>query len=245
MSHVVDKIRKLLAMADGTENEAEASAFAEKAAALLASNNLSMQDISEEEKGEMSEHMWETKYLDPWRRRIIEQSALLYFCDCFFRKWWDHDSRRGRWGIVIVGRPHNAYIAKMMATYLIDTTLRLASAYSFSDEKPKYLTRRGACIGFERGCGEMLAHRLHKLRIAKSEGDRVYVGGNPGNLPALYATEADLAMNYIKSLNLKVGNTRASDLETAASAAGIRAAKNISLEPQLTKTSAHLLESKS
>ncbi len=239
MSHVVDKIRKLLAMADGTENEHEAASFAEKAAALLAANNLSLADISEEE-GDISEHMWETMYFDPWRRRVIEQAAMLYFCDVFFRKWYDKAGRKRRQGIVIVGRPHNAYIAKMMASYLIDTTLRLANNYG-KKEKPIYMSRRAATIGFERGCGEMLAYRMSQLRLEKSKGDQVRVAGNPGNLPALYADEAGLVNSYLNSLGLKEGSFRQSDLRTAASGAGIRAAKNISLEPQLTKTSAHLL----
>jgi len=238
--HVIDKIRKLLAMAEGNENEAEAALFAEKAAAMLAAHNLSMADVAEEEKGDISESEWHTMYLDPWRRRIIRSAAMLYFCDIFLRKWYDKEGHRMRDGVVIVGRPHNVFIAKEMADYLINTTMRLAISYSKETES-QVRTQRGMRLAFERGCGERLAVRLNEMRLAKSHGEIIYRNGNPGNLPALYTTESLLTKQYLEALRLGVARVRGSDLSTLHSRAGMRAANQISLSPQLGGGKRHLL----
>lgn len=242
--HVVDKIRKLLAMAENSPNEAEAALFAEKAAELLAAHNLSMTDIRDEEKGEISEHHWKVMYLDPWRRRLIRASAQLYFCDTLLQKWWDKESHQLRPGIVIVGRPHNVFISKEMSNYLISTTLRLAGEYAKKHVNERY-TERKTRLAFERGCGEKLAWRLGELRKAKSSGMVIKTpSGNPGNLPALYTQEAELTKSYIDALGLKNAKIRGSDLSTIHSGAGMKAANAISLEPQLTTKVTHLLEEK-
>lgn len=245
MSHIVDKIQKLLAMAnDDSLSEEIAALYAAKAADLLAANNLSMSDVVTEDADDgLIEQQWETMYLDPWRRRLIRASAQLYFCDNFLRKWWDKKAHRLRDGVVLIGRPHNIFIAKMMATYLIDTTMRLAIDYSHKNPTA-YFTPRGTRLAFERGCGEKLAWRLHELRKSKSAGEQIFRETNPGNLPALYATEADLAKKYIESLGLKNAKVRGSDLSTIHSKAGVRAANAISLEPQITQTPTNLLENK-
>jgi len=232
--HIVDKVAKLLAMAkDENLSEDVAALYAQKAADILAQHNLSMADLSEMEKGgELEEREWQTMYLDPWRRRIIRASAMLYFCDIFIRDWWDEESGRSRAGVVLVGRPHNTYIAREMATYLIDTTMRLAIDYS-KVTKSNVRTQRGMRLAFERGCGEKLAYRLNVLRQERMAGDRVRNGTNPGNLPALYDDELAICKAYLMSLGLKPGGFRGSDLQSLHSAAGIRAANTISLSHQI------------
>lgn len=233
---LVDKIRKLRAKSEGTDNEHEAAIFAAKVAEMLAENGLSMADITEDLRDDpIGDMMWETMYLDPWRRHLIQMAAKLYFCSTYLFPWRDGVKKRD--GIRIVGRPHNAIVAKEMSEYLINTTVRLARNYS---------GERSERLGFERGCGERLARRLYeKWQEQTAAAAQHSPSGNPANLPALYQNEDRLVREFKARLGLvKATGLRGSELGSHHSAAGARAANSVSLSGQISssRSGGHLLK---
>jgi len=237
---IIRRVRALLAKAKSTDNEHEAAAFAAKAAEMLQTHNLDLASIerSAGEQGEaVSEVRLNWRYCDPWRKSIARACAELYFCK-IYRHHIVEQNKKGtwtyRWGITIVGKPHNAAVAESMIEYLIGTTLRLMREYS---------SVRAEQLPFARGCGERLAARLREMeREAKRKSAaatghatvRAAEEAGSGNLPALYKTELELVESHMETLGLEKGRRSAgSDLSGHHAAEGIAAGNTVSLAPQV------------
>lgn len=226
---IVETIAKLRAKAeDKSVTEEEASLFADKVAELLAKHNLNLDDIDREDNHIVEEH-WHTVYCDPWRRYIAHSAARLYFCDCYYRKWYDPLSRRVRDGIVFVGSATNIFVAKEMSEYLFNTTMRMAIKYAHEHKDTNYSWRQTR-LNYERGMGTRLAQRLRQLREARMQKQT----GDKSGLPALYDTESVRAREHIDSLKLtkKVGFTSVFTRRSAAQA-GFQDAEKVSLQAQV------------
>ena len=84
-SKVVEKIRKLLALAE-SDNEAEAKNAMLKAQKLMAKNSISLEQVSDEKEDEvfhaMAEHKWNAKFRIPLSQIIAENFRCeVYMCD--------------------------------------------------------------------------------------------------------------------------------------------------------------------
>lgn len=229
------KIRKLRAKAeDPSVTEAEATLFAAKVAALLAEHGLSEAALHLPDEDPITNHRWDVRFSDPWRRTICRCAARLYFCGLFVHSWHEKNPKHATDprapmfkfynGLTFVARAHNATVAREMSDYLIRTTLRLGYAYSET---------RAEQLAFMRGCGERLGQRLYYLwdeqtRAAKQRGP----SGNPQNLPALYADEEALYRAAMEKEDLRPFG-RGSDLNSEHADAGAAAADGVSLAPQV------------
>lgn len=205
---IADKVRKLLAKANGTNNEAEAAAFAAKAQALMVEHNLQMSDVEMKEEALIGvEHLrFEFKDNYPWTRQLASAVAGYYMCGFYYM---------GRTNtFVLLGRPSRTEVAKMMFEYLFTTSRRLGRAYS------NVGSIRNA---FERGCGIGLANRLRVLTAkAKGEPDK-------SGLPALYqGAEAEIA-DFMNTLRRKSSVSKTG----VGFHAGQSAANNVSLNTQV------------
>ena len=229
ISKLVEKIAKLRAVAEkGNLGEEETKLFADKVAELLAQHNLSLSDLDREENSIIEEH-WHTIYCDPWRRYIAHSAARLYFCDCYYRKWYDEVSHKVRDGIVFVGTATNIFVAKEMSEYLFNTTMRMAIAYAHAQEKNTHYSWRKTRLNYERGMGTRLAMRLRELREARSNKEAV-----KSAVPALYDEESARAKAHIDALGLKekAGFTSKFTRKTAARA-GFEDAEQVQLSEQI------------
>lgn len=240
---IIDKIRKLRAMAEGTNNEAEAALFATKVSELLSAHGLSMADISEVDRDDSLEHeKFEMMYADPWRMSLFRSCCRLYFCDSFQDSWLDEKADKYRKGRTIIGRPHNVIICREMYQYLEATTLRLAKDYARNNPTMSE-TPRALRVGFERGCGVRLAQRLDELyRAQTASGAKRSDKGNPANLPALYEDEHKLVKNYMKqNFNLHTLKGRGSSVNRHGQE-GMKAANKVSLNQQVQGSAGRLLK---
>jgi len=209
---VLDKIRKLLALSH-SPNENEAAAAAAKAHALLAEYNLSMSDLdvkaqADEDKFVIDRDM--TTDSVPWRRRIAQAVARLYFCHYFFAHHYETTLAR-RNGYIrhdihsFVGARHNVDVAKLMFKYLSDTVDRLAIEGSKRvpmSERSRYVT------SFKAACTLRLAQRINERYEAAKRGEVKTEGGR--NLPALLDTYASVQNALTKFIDKKVGKLRVS-----------------------------------
>lgn len=81
---LIDRIRKLLALASNNSNIHEASLAAERAQKLIIENNLSLFDI-EKESPKFSSFTYESK-IDPWRRFLAHMVAECMGGHCFYER---------------------------------------------------------------------------------------------------------------------------------------------------------------
>lgn len=224
-SPLMRKIRLLMAKAQGTNNEHEAAAFAEKVQELLLENNLSVSDIkmsSGEQAESVGQHEQKNDGRDflksPARKALLGSVCRFYMCQYL------------RWGnnrVVIVGKKSNAEVATEMMNYLLETTIRLSNAYS-----PKQNER----VDFRRGCMLALCGRLDELRYRREqEAKRPQKTGN--TLPVLFVDESRQVEAYLKTQNVRVGKGVRVKQGLHASA-GRQAGSTISLQPQVRQGAA-------
>lgn len=235
-SEMARKVRALLAKANGTENEAEAAAFAAKAQELLNKHNLDLEAIMRQggTGEEVTEVLVKTMYTDIWRISIFHEAAELYFCKIYIDRWVD--DRGGKYkvrkGVKIVGKPHNLAVAEPMIEYLISTVRHLSTAYS---------KQRAEYLAFERGCGMRIAERLRIMNLEAQERAAREAGhlsieaaaSAGGNLPALIRSELALADSFMDKLGLS--KTRASSTNVGGdhAAAGRAAGDKVSFSGQV------------
>lgn len=221
---MLDRVAKLRAKAQGTDNEAEAAIFLAKVAEMLAKHNLdeAMLDArdSDREQGPIGRHNFGQRVPDAWRERIVTGVARVYFCKITFGlkngKADPHDWRFN-------GREHNAIVAMAMAEYLFATVKRMAREYSPISREQK---------NFRKGAADRLYNRLYKM----AEDARPKGPIPESNRMALMVIDEDRAVADF------VGNVKSipnkSHRHGAGSSAGWEAGGSIGLNTQVTETRA-------
>jgi hypothetical protein len=235
---MIDKIRKLLALAS-SPNENEAAAANEKAQALLLEYNLSMSDVgtTEDEVGDepITADVNGVTSAEPWRRPLANAIAQMYFCKYVYVTWHGKDTH------TFIGTKVNAEVTKLMFDYLHETVNRLARAGARSVPKHEQSPYR---VSFRAAATRRLCIRIYdRIQEAKRGGVIKTEGGNM--LPALLsmfekanaATAAFMQEKYGK--NLKTKNSTLRDLHSRGTSDGHAAGGSIGLDPQV-RSSANL-----
>jgi uncharacterized protein DUF2786 len=220
---LLKRIRALKAKAeDAGTTEAESLAFAGKVQELLSQYNLELSQLSfeEQEDSPVSHEDYNANWnTSPARRMLAIAVCNLYYVKPLIRT-------KGPW--VLIGRKHNLIMAKEMAAYLIQTTIKISNAWGRA-------TPGGNVVDFRRGCFKRLSERLGELywEQAKKAAPQYTPQGNPGNLPALYMSEEKLLDNYVTA-RWKPRAHRARPIKQGYSAmAGRQAGNTISLHRQM------------
>lgn len=129
---LIDKIRKLMAKAEGTDNQAEADAFMAKANSLLVKHNLSMSSIDVKDnangitEGEQIA-FGEKKEEGTWETYLMAAVSSYNLCESIL-----HKRRKVKGGtITIIGSTENVEIVMYIYAVARDTIRRLSrKAYS-------------------------------------------------------------------------------------------------------------------
>lgn len=143
-SNISQRIRKLLALADGNQNEHERDAAMKLALELLAKHNLDLSVVTDASK-ELSvvEHEAWLK-LEPWIRAILQAACKLYYTRFYMRpifRGYYHD--RKEWHPTFVGTEENISVTMELASWLINS-IRLESNYLFTEPYERRSFRLGA-----------------------------------------------------------------------------------------------------
>jgi len=230
MTHeqIVARVQKLLALAT-SPNEHEAASAAAKAHALLAEHNLSLSEVASSNSDTdtpVGTVESTTVHGTPYERRMWSQVAKLNFCSYFYTRTY-----KGKILHNVVGNQANSLVACAMATYLMDTVLRLSKeARAERDESMRW---RDA---FRKGCADTITHRImERIKELRSGEDATKSISNPGNLPALYddqnkAVQAYLAKNHP---NLTTAKSREGRADASAYRSGSQAGSTVSLNQQV------------
>lgn len=216
---VIDRIKKLMALADRATNEHEAALASSRMQALLQEHNLTRAEI--ESRNEGSE---QAALPDAPREKLTHERAALYryqrdlmstIADNNFCMYWTAKKTKidaaGRFtrfmpghaepvrvklakAHVLIGRSENVAATVLMYDYLIDAMNRLlpfGGAERRSTDARLWLA----------GCAETLCERLQEQRIRREKKEKKTVQ-TPGivRLVDLYGTEADLNRDFKRGL---------------------------------------------
>lgn len=245
---IIDKIQKLLSLAN-SPNENEAAQAAAKAQQLLMQHNLSLEDIKA--KSTFSNSI-EREELEAHKRKIHWKGKLAHaIADANFCKIWWHNGR-----LELAGKSHNRAIVKSLYEYLSTAIERLANL-GVKAEKLNYKNYLEQIAGmgivpmpepnwrtwkssFITGCSSRLCDRI------KEQTDRMKTEGIPEtNVTGLicrqaYDREREAITIYLQSLGISLRRCRANskaNFSRDGYSAGQRAADSISLNRQVNASS--------
>jgi hypothetical protein len=170
---VIEKVRKLLALADNNPNEAEAEAAANKARELLEAFNLDMAHISKESGNGYSPR--DKRILNGglynWQRDLWHMTAQLNFC----KYWYIRGTTKGsQYKHELLGSKANVISTTLMAGYLQGTVERLAREWMM-ENRPGLSIFTKEAIAYREGITNRLTTRMWTLRnkrLAEEEAKR-------------------------------------------------------------------------
>lgn len=218
---VLDKITKLLALAD-SPNEHEAALAMEKAHALLAEHNLTMANVAAHTTStpleEIGHDTATSKMGATWVRHLWYATAKLYFCEYFYSRG-NHRTYH-----TVIGSQANSATAIHMAEYLTSAVVKLSNAAGTGTFRSN----------FRQGCAMRLNARMRDLK-AQQENPATT---SSSNLPAVYNQSEAAANDYMdEKFNIRKGKSRAVSISNGDGySAGNKAAEGIGLHTQTTTT---------
>jgi len=223
LDKVLRVIRALKAKAEGTNNEAEAAAFAAKAAEMMAQYGLEEAQLSVEEQSGIEKDEFNDGWsISPARKHLASAVCRLYMVRPILT---------GHKNWTLVGRKHNIVMCREMMEYLVNTTQRLSSQW-----KRENGATEGQRTDFKRGCFVRLTERIGELRKQQEQAaqPKFNAKGNPENLPALYQQEKSLVDRQVAVFFPNLGKSRRSTVHMGAAAShGYAAGGSVSLNRQV------------
>lgn len=229
---IIDKIRKLLAKANGTTNEAEAAVFAAKAREMMIQHQLDQTDVEQDAEGspEIDVTYVEVKYDTPWARQLCYWLAKYYLCGMYRSRRTGSISA----AYVIVGRESRRAVVAEMFEYLQKTVYRLSNvaARVAVDNGVIYESRSQPYKhNFQKGCGSQIAYRLMTL-YEKSKKDAPVVDSR---LPMIIANSEQEIENYLNNMELEKAR-RSKQKIGLGYQAGALAGTKVSLNEQISSS---------
>lgn len=225
---IIDRIKKLLALANNNPNENEAAVAMAKATELLEAYNLDMASV-----GGTTDHARNDKKrkggLYSWQRNLWRAVAELNFCHYFSLKGL---ARGSQYEHRLIGSHANVIATEMMATYLQDTVEKLAQKWAKESGYGSVFVREA--IAYREGMTNRLAERLaarreelvSKARQEAEERKRnqaraEVVTGNELTILDVISSEADFNNDYLNGWEM--GTTARNRAKREAESAAWRA----------------------
>jgi len=159
---VIEKVRKLLALAQNNDNEHQAEAAANKARELLEAYNLDLAHVSKASgNGYAPRDKQKTSGgLYQWQRDLWNMTATLNFC----KYWYIRGTYKGStYQHELLGSKVNVISTRLMAQYLQDAVERLAREWVAENRPGKSIFIKEA-IAFREGVASRLVSRMWQIR---------------------------------------------------------------------------------
>lgn len=230
---LIERMRKLLALATNNDNEHQASAAMAKLQEMLEAHNLDMAVLGTSGKGAQRSDTKKTGGLYSWQRRLWQSVAELNFCFYFSIKGL---ARGSVYEHRLVGSHANVIATEMMAKYLQETVERLAQQWA-KDNLYKSVFVREA-IAYREGMSTRICDRLSDRRHeiiekAKQEAEErkrdqaraaMSTTGTELTILDVISSEADYNNDYLHGYEMgtTARNRAESEARQAAYEAGVR-----------------------
>jgi len=231
---IIDKVRKVLTLANRASNEHEAAAAAAVAQRFMAEHDLCIEDIgevSEEDLKIIKEDVYSSGRLATWRMRLLQHVAACFNCAILINSnpgrrknsWYGDDSYPGSKTLILVGTSDDISAARAVNDYLSEVVERLAKANAHGNG-------RSYVNSYKQGMTSRLGQRLKAQSVEIVEEVKEH------------ATSAGTELVVVKNANLKsfmasYGPSKRSygnrNIDYAGYHAGKRDADHVSLNRQL------------
>lgn len=216
---VVEKIKKLLALAEGNQNENERKVAMQFAMDLLAKHNLDIVKVQSASLDIRVEEIAANFRLEPWIRVVLHAACELYYTDFYISHDFDVFAMREIKFPVFVGTAENIAVTIEMAAWLIHS-IRLESNRTFKDS----FNRRS----FRVGAADKIFARAREMKRAEEARARTADGGG-GNLMVLRGQLERANEAYLEGLNLSSFTSRRTCLDRSAYDAGASYGQQVGL----------------
>jgi hypothetical protein len=235
---ITSKIKKLLALADGNQNEHERQVAMKFAMDLLAKHNLTMEELDGAQTQSGIQEIESMFRLEPWIRVILDAACTLYYTDFYVSTkvvstkfdFWNFDVRSVTRDVpVFVGTTENVGVTIEVATWLINS-VRLESNRLY---KASALRR-----SFRLGAAHTLRERAHE--ILNSE--KVAAEHTSGTALMVLRNKLQRAnQEYLDALDLRPISYRTSRVNMTAYNAGEAYGEQVALPPRTSTKAPALL----
>ena len=203
---IIDKIRKLLALAERGGTEAEALVAMSKVQELLTKHNLSLSSIAQGSESTMTREVKDYPWNQSWIKAVYAGIARLYFCKCYV----EHKGTE-KLSVYLIGEPVNIATATYVADVVIAACRRQAKEYATMTRK-EFGGTVGEAISASNGFKKGFAGRINQ-RCAEliKEATVSKPNENPGNalVVADFYKKNDVAINeFMKTIGLRLVSGR-------------------------------------
>lgn len=139
---IVEKIKKLLALADGNQNHHEREVAMQFAMDLLSKHNLTMSEVQSTLLNLSTCEIEGNFRPEPWIRAVLKAACTLYYTDIYISERFDHNWRKI--GVpIFVGTTENIAVTMEVGTWLLNS-IRRESNRVYKDTYERRSFRLGA-----------------------------------------------------------------------------------------------------
>jgi len=235
---VVSKVKKLLALASGNQNDNEREVAMKFAMDLLAKHNLTLEQLEGPERSGNVQQLEENSFrLEPWVRQVLNAVCMIYYTDYFIctkvvsvrQDMWTFQTRTSTKDVpVFVGTAENIAVTIEVGTWLMNS-IRSESNRVYKDATLKRSFRLGAARTLYARAQDML--NSEKAPEENSSGTSLMV------LRDKLVRAND---EYLDSLNLRQVNYRNSRVNMTAYNAGQTYGQQIAMPSRTSSKSISL-----
>jgi hypothetical protein len=202
----LQKIRKLLALADGNQNQNEREVAMQFAMDLLSKHNLTMSEVMGVELGQQIGEYHGDIRLERWTKDVLTAACTLYYTDYYISDRYDWKGSR-RTIPVFIGTEENVAVTMEVATWLINS-IRLQSNATYKDQYDRRSFRQGA------------ARRVMERAVAIVEAEKSQGQTTGTSLMVVRNSLESANQKYLDKLDLHYSSPRTSYVDMKAYSQG-------------------------
>ena len=224
-NEIIEKIRKLMALAERGGTEAEGDAAMRKVQEMLTRYNLDIDAIKDKTEVSFVRDFKEFEWNASWIKVVAYGIAKLYFCHMYNEPRGQECLR-----IAIIGKPVNVETVKCILDAVVSTGKKLAKLYAQNAYKEFGMNPVSASNGFKKGYGIRIQQRCLEM-VRDAQTPKSTESGQALVVADYYKRnrqEIDLYEKNVLGLRLQRGSGMASG-DAGHMGAGSSAANNVSL----------------
>lgn len=222
---IIERVQKLLNLAGNNPNEAERDAAMQKALAVLAEHNMTMEQVERTttRKERNVGHMTAEGRSGPWIKGTYAAIGRLYFCEYVFMSLGKKTVH------YFIGEQANCAVAHQIASWVSETLWKEGVA-----GKRRTGSNNAYLTSFLNHASDVLALRVEKMIEEARKGETVVDGKNLPVLASFYDTARDANRQYMNDeIRPRTVRSRKSIQDAVGAADGAAYARSINLNPQV------------
>ena len=234
MDNITEKIKKLLALSQSS-NENEATAAAAKVTEMLTQYNLTLADLGGLTVEPIDEMTIDQSLKNvPWKMFLLQAIAQVNYCVAFSRS-----THYGPVRAVVIGRPTNILIIQQLYEYLVTAVDRVTKEAIAAYKVELSGKTRTFANNFRKGCAIRIKERLEEQR-RQIESEGIPATATTSAVDALVCCslverESSAIDTYLAPFGLVIGQKK-SRVSGDGYAAGIEAGSRIGLNKQVKQS---------